>query len=523
MRNLVEKELERLQTQGIIEPVKFSDWAAPIVPVLKKDGGIRICGDYKLTVNWAAKIDTYPLPRIDDLFAALAGGKAFSKLDLAHAYQQVPLEETARKYVTINTQKGLFQYTRFPFGVSSAPAIFQRIMENLLQGIPQVCVHLDDILATGKSTEEYLKNLEEVLSRLRNAGMQLKKSKCAFLLPQVEYLGHQISEKGLQSTTQKLRAIVEAPAPYNVSQLKSFLGMINYYSKFLPNLAPLYSLLQKKTIWSWGKAQQQTFEKAKQQLVSAQVLGHYDSTKDLLLACDASPYGVGAVLSHRMEDGSERPIAFASRSLSPAEKNYAQLDKEGLVIVFGVKKFHHYLLGRHFTIQSDHKPLQHLFCKLRSVPPMASARIQCWALTLAAYHYDINYKSGKTNANGDVLSRLPLPEQAGEVPVPEELVLLMEGLQNSPVKADQIKMWTSHDPTLLTVKKFVLQGWLDTEDPNIQPYYHRKTELSVQDGCLLWGSQVIIPPQGRKRVLEELHAAHPGISRIKSLARSYMW
>ena len=148
----------------------------------------------------------------------------------------VPLDEAARKYVTINTQKGLFQYTRLAFGVSSAPAIFQRIMDNLLQGIPQVCVYLDDILVTGKSTEEHLKNLEEVLSRLKNAGMRLKKSKCAFLLPQVEYLGHQISEKGLQPTTQKLRAIAEAPAPHNVSQLKSFLGMINYYSKFLPNL-----------------------------------------------------------------------------------------------------------------------------------------------------------------------------------------------------------------------------------------------------------------------------------------------
>jgi len=180
----------------------------------------------------------------------------------------VPLDEAARKYVTINTQKCLFQYTRLPFGVSSAPAIFQRIIDNLLQGIPQLCVYLDDSLVTSKSTEEHLKNLEEVLSRLRNASMRLKRSKCAFLLPQVEYLGHRISERGLQPTTQKLRAIMEAPAPNNVSQLKSFLGMINYYSKFLPNLstqlAPLYSLLQKKTIWSWGKVQQQAFEKAKQ-------------------------------------------------------------------------------------------------------------------------------------------------------------------------------------------------------------------------------------------------------------------
>ena len=239
MRNLVEKELERLQMQGIIEPVKFSDWAAPIVPVLKKDGGIRICGDYKLTVNRAAKIDTYPLPRIDDLFAALAGGKAF----------------------------GFVPVYSFALWSIISPSYFSKNNGNLLQGIPQVCVYIDDILVTGKSTEEHLKNLEEVLSRLRNAGIRLKKSKCAFLLPQVEYLGHQISEKGLQPTTQKLRAIVEAPAPHNVSQLKSFLGTINYYSKF-PNLstqlAPLYSLLQKKTIWSWGKAQQQAFEKAKQ-------------------------------------------------------------------------------------------------------------------------------------------------------------------------------------------------------------------------------------------------------------------
>ena len=222
--------------------------------------------------------------------------------------------------------------------------------------------------------------------------------------------GHRISEKGLQPTEGKVKAISEAPAPTEVSQLRSFLGLINYYAKFLPNLAttlaPLYQLLQKGKQWAWGKSQQQAFEEAKRQLTSQNLLVHFDPSKELLLCCDASPYGIGAVLSHRMKNGSDQPIAFASRSLSKAEKGYAHLDKEGLAIVFGVKKFHQYL----FAICSDHKPLQYIFSATRPTPSQASARIQRWALTLSAYNYHIQYKPGKDNSNADVLSRLPLLE-----------------------------------------------------------------------------------------------------------------
>ena len=214
-------------------------------------------------------------------------------------------------------------------------------MDSLLQGIPKVCIYLDDILITGATEAEHLHNLQEVLNRLEQAGMCLKKDKCAFLLPQVEYLGHQISQKGLHPTKEKVRAIVEAPAPKNITQLKSFLGMLNYYSKFLPNLstllAPLYKLLHKNMSWQWGKAQQEAFCKAKELLVSSPVLVHFDPAKPLGLSCDASPYGIGAVLSHKLADGTEHPVVYASRSLSPAELNYAQLDKEGLAIIFGVK------------------------------------------------------------------------------------------------------------------------------------------------------------------------------------------
>ena len=237
----------------------FSDWKAAIVPLLKKDGLVRTCGDYQLTVNQAAKLETYPLPKIDDLLTFLAGGKTFTKLDLVHAYQQVKLEEDSRKFVTINTHKDLFEYTRLPFGVVSAPALFQRIMENLLQGLKHVGVYLEDILVTDSTERDHLDNLAEVLKRLKSAEMRLKRSKCEFIFPAVEYLRHKISDKGLQPTEGKIRAIVEAPAPQNVSQLKAFLGMLNYYAKFLPNissrLAPLYKLLQKAVTWSWGTKQ----------------------------------------------------------------------------------------------------------------------------------------------------------------------------------------------------------------------------------------------------------------------------
>ena len=529
LRQKVEQELERLEQEGVVEPVTFSDWAAPIVPVMKGDGGVRICGDYKLTVNKVAKLEVYPLPRIDELFASLSGGQTFSKLDLSHAYQQVPLAEESQVFVTVNTHKGLYKYKRLPFGVASAPAIFQRIMETLLQGLQGVCVYLDDILVTGRTAEEHLHNLEEVLKRLEEAGMRLKKDKCAFLLSQVEYLGHVISQQGLHPSDSKVAAVVNAPAPTNVTELRSLLGLVNYYGKFLPNLAsilaPLYKLLQKGASWHWGGEQKEALAEVKRLLQSPNQLVHFDGSKPLVLACDASPYGVGAVLSHRQEDGSERPIAFASRTLASAEKNYSQLDKEALAIIFGVKHFHQYIYGRSFVIISDHKPLMHLFSESKATPAMASARIQRWALLLGAYEYSIEYKAGKENSNADALSHLPLPGFPSEVPTPPETVQLMELLAATPVSAGQIHVQTERNPVLAKVKLHVQKGWPAEEEssPEFLPFSRRKEELSLHDGCLLWGTRVVVPPSLRAQVLDELHEAHPGVSRMKNLARQYVW
>ena len=527
LRDKVAQELDRLERLGIIEPVPYSDWAAPIVPVVKQDGTIRICGDYKVTVNKAAKVDSYPLPRVEDLLASIGHGKSFTKLDLAHAYLQIPLDEESQQYVVINTQQGLYKYNRLPFGIASASAIFQRTIEGILHGIPNISIYIDDILVTGETEANHLETLSLVLDRLEEAGLRLKKPKCEFMQESVDYLGHTISARGIQPTKEKVRAVAEAPTPKNLTQLRSFLGLVNYYGKFLPQLAntfaPLYSLLQKDTKWTWGKDQQDAFREAKQQLTSSCVLVHFDPTKELILACDASPYGIGAVLSHRLADGSDKPIAFASRSLADAEKKYSQLDKEALAIIFGVKKFHHYVYGRNFTILSDHKPLKHLFDYSRPIPAMASARIQRWALTLSAYQYDIEYKPGSAHANADLLSRLPLPDAPGKVPIPGETVLLMEALHTLPVTAAEIKRWTERDPLMSTVRKMVLQGWQPTTEEELRPFHSRRNELSVHDGCVLWGSRVVIPQAGRARVLGELHEEHPGTSRMKALARSVAW
>nr|XP_043895059.1 uncharacterized protein K02A2.6-like [Solea senegalensis] len=526
MKKKVEQELERLLEEKIIEPVKFSDWAAPIVPVLKPDSRVRICGDYKITVNKVSPIEQYPIPRMEDMIACLTGGEKYTKLDMSHAYQQIVLDEDSRRYVTVNTHKGLFTYTRLPFGVSSSPAIFQRTMEGVLQGIENVAVYLDDIILTGKNDKDHLQTLDQVLQRLQNAGLRLKRSKCQFMETEVTFLGHKVDKTGLHPLPAKVKAVQEAPAPTSVTELKAYLGLLNFYNKFLPNLsnvlAPMHKLLRKDEIWVWGQEQEKAFKESKELLQTSSVLVHYDEKKELILSCDASPYGVGAVLAHRMTDGDEKPIGFASRTLTAAEKNYSQIDKEGLAVIFGVQYFHKYLYGRKFVICTDHKPLISLFNEMKAVPQMVSQRIMRWAVLLRAYEYVIFYRAGKDHGNADALSRLPLPEKPKETE-PEEHVLMLDREQSPLTTSEQLRYWTTRDPILSRVREYVLRGWPDNVDSNYMPYRQRQHELSVQDGCVLWGARIVIPEKGQSPLMEQLHQSHPGMSRMKGLARGYMW
>ena len=308
-----------------------------------------MCGDYKLTVNPVLHVDQYPLPSPNELMSTLAGGKHFTKLNLTSAYQQRLLDDESAKLVTLDTHQGLYMCTRLPFSVASVPAVFQREMDSILQGIPQVICHIDLIY------------LEEVLRRLKKNGLHLHRNKCTFFQSSVEYLGHLINTEGVHTSKAKVKAVVDAPPPKNINKLRSFIGLINYYGKFIPNLStilhPLHQLLCRGTHWTWTKECQCSFEEAKSRLVATPVLTHYNPKLPILMAGYASQYGIGAVISHLMPDGSERPIAFVSHTLSGAEKQHSQVEKEALSLIFGIKKFHQFLFGRHFTLVTNHKRL----------------------------------------------------------------------------------------------------------------------------------------------------------------------
>ena len=533
LRDKIGDELKRLEELGILEKIKFSEWGAPIVPVMKPDGGVRICGDYKVTINPCLEVPQYPLPKCEDLFARLNGGEKFSKLDMSQAYQQLELNDYSKNLVAINTHLGLYRYTRLPFGAASSSAVFQECMDKILEGLNGVGCILDDLIITGKSDAEHVRNLELVLKRLSEYGIRLKKSKCALMKSEVEYFAFIVNKNGIQPSPKKVEAMLKVPEPENVKQLQSWLGLVNYYRKHIPDMStvlqPLNDLLVKNAKWKWDDKCKSSFRKICELLSSAEVLAHYDPNLNVELAVDASPFGLGCVISHRYENGSERPIAYASRSLTSAERNYSQIEREALAIIFGVARFHQYLYGRKFTLITDNKPLSLLIGPNNGIPVMAASRLQRWAIQLSGYQYDVKCKSSKDNANADGLSRLPLKETKCDSPCnifwQEVSQVHIKNLNDLPVSSANVKRETEKDKVLVKVLEATLYGWGCTNDisPEIQPYFRVKDELTVEEGCLLRGMRIVIPEKYRNVVLNELHTNHPGIVRMKSLARMHVW
>ena len=372
-----------------------------------------------------------------------------------------------------------------------------------------------------------MNNLEEVLKRLRQHGLRVRSSKYAFVQASVKYLGHKIDSRGVHTTTSKVDAIQKAPIPRNTQQLRSFLGLLHYYGKFIPNLSlllhPLNRLLQASTEWKWDEQCDKAFKEAKEKLLSAPILAHYDPSKKLKLAADTSQYGIGAVLSHVFANGCERPIAYALRTLSKAEQQYAQIDKEALGLIFGVRRFHQYLYGGKFVLVSNHKPRLSIFGPKNAIPPLAAARLQRWAVLLSAYSYDVEFRRTERHANADSLSRLPLKSPCSTTVQDEATVFSLCQVEYSPVTALEVKKACRYDLILSKVFRYTKFGWPEQVEDELKPYWNHRDELCIEGGCLMLGIWVIIPQKLQRKVLEELHRDHPGIVRMKSVARSYCW
>ena len=363
---------------------------------------------------------------------------------------------------------------------------------------------------------------------MQDVGLGLRIEKCFIGVKKVSYLGYLIDKDGLHPTDEKIEGIKNAPVPTNVIQLKAYLGLLSFYRRFLPSsastLEPLHALLRNKTPWRWGKIEENAFLQSKQLLLNSRTLIHFDPSFPIVVVADSSTYGIGAVLCHLI-GGVERPIYFASRTLTATESNYAQIEKEALAIVFALRKFHYYLWGQNFTVVTDHKPLLGLFDAGKSITPMASGRIQRWSLMLQAYKFVLKQRSVALLGTADALSRLPLQSPDETTPIPAEWSTLVNFLDAAPLNNSQVKSSTRTDPTLSKVYRFCADGWptVALADPDLTPHYRRRTELSIQDGCVLWGSRVVIPNDLRSSLFDELHSGHAGLSRIKELARNYLW
>ena len=479
------------------------------------------------------KSDVHPFPLPEELFHKLNQGCKFSKIDLADAYLQIELDDKSKDLVVINTHQGLYRYKRLPFGLSSAPAVFQKIVEKVIQGIPGTANYLDDIIVTGATEKEHLNNLQITLGKLKESGFRLRMDKCKFFQDTVEYLGHVIDSQGIHSHPAKIDAITNMPYPTNIAELRSFLGMVNYYDRFTPGLATkcaiLNDLLHKESTWCWTAEHSQAVDAIKEALTSSTTLSHYNPTLPVSIACDASQVGIGAVLFHTLPGNVEKPIAYASRKLSKAEKNYAQIQKEALAIVYGIQKFRQYLLGRKFNLITDHKPLLTIFHPTKGIPETAASRLQRWAIILSAYDYVVQYKPTAKHGNADGLSRLPLDvtEQSEESEDADVVCAIEEQqLDCLPIQACDIQKATMQDPVISQVYSYTLNGWpaLSKALPDkIKPFFNKRFELTVNNKCLLWGLRVVVPEKFHSDVLHLLHNGHPGMTKMKSLARLHVW
>ena len=539
--------IKEMLKKGTIQPSN-SPWASPIVLVKKKNGSLRFCVDYR-KLNSVTRKDAYPLPRIDDTLDTLANAQWFTTLDLISGYWQVEIADEDREKTAFCAPDGLFEFNVMPFGLCNAPATFQRLMDATLAGLPwgTCLVYLDDIIILGKTFEAHLQNIALVFERLRQMGLKLQPTKCSLCKERVSFLGHIVSRAGVTTDPEKTKRVVTWPTPTSQREVQQFLGLANYYRRFVKNFAtiakPLHRLTEKNVPFGWTQEAEEAFAQLKQRLTSPPILAHPDFSLPFILDTDASSSGIGAVLSQKHADGQEHVVAYASRTLSKSERRYCTTRRELLAVISFMKQFRPYLLGRHFTLRTDHGSLTWL-SNFRE-PDGQLAR---WITSLQEYDFSVEHRQGRSHNNADALSRCPYnqDQQMQAIPGEEEedhgepVMVATTSLRNVGItRASQLQD-EDIGPILTAVanrKKI--------KEPELRGLSHESRHLHEQWDSLvmkhgkLWRRaanedgtsatlQLIAPREYRSEILTELHdsptGGHLGMEKMLGrLRQRYYW
>ena len=578
---LIKQNIDELMTKGFIRPTR-SPWASRLVLVPKPDGSTRVCVDYR-QLNTITMTDAYPTPRVDITIETLSGHTYYTTLDCEKGYYQVKMSEKTKQVTAFTCPFGQFEWTKMPFGLKNAPAIFQRLMDMILSGLTwQSCmVFFDDIVVFSHSWEQHLRDLDNVFTKLKEAHMTLNFKKCEFAQTQLVYLGYLIDKDGMRPNPRKVEAVKQFPVPRTVRDVRSFLGITSYFRRFILNYAriskPISDLVRAGTgkkrdetsiAAQWTPTHTEAFEKLKQELTSDNMLAFPNLNKPFTLSCDASDYAIGAVLTQKDDEGRERPVEYASRLLSDREKRYTVTEREALASVFGTQHFRHYLHGSRFKLITDHSALTYMFDQQDP-----KGRIARWVVVLQEFDYEIVHRPGKDNTAADALSRLlpdnhdePTQDMEEELPLPQyhvaasrvltfddrrkrprqtpEPIQSMDDLKkllNEPAKLSP-KTWRAAqeaDPICNSMIKWLeehtllkdhqdLHQWIctaDTEYEMVQQILCRRVKLKIA-GNVVFRMVPVVPKMLQAKVVIHAHAvdnAHMSVTKTFDWIRRRFW
>ena len=536
LQDAFHEEVERLVKIDVLEPViEPTEWVNSFVVVekvidssnahspnhsIKKS--IRLCIDPK-DLNEALEREPYYSRTIDELISMFAGAKVFTIVDMDKGYWQVVLHPESRKYTCMAFDIGKYQFKRLPMGSKVASDIFQRMLDSVYIGLPGVTGIADDMVIYGRNEEEHDRNLILFLETTRKNGLILNKRKLQFKKEEVSFFGHRWNSTGISPDPKKTESILKMEFPPDKETMHSFLGLVNFLNRYTPRLAelcsPLRKLILKDSHYSPGDPEHAAFDAIKAEFQKKIILPYFDRNKETILQTDASKKGFGAVILQE-----EQPIYYASRTLTSAEKSYQNLEHEAQAAVWGMEKFHYFLYGRKFILQTDQKPLVSIFRKhMIDVSP----RIQRITIRAWQYEFEPQHIPGKRNVISDAFSRVtPLEFQDSNA---EKDILAVNFLQYSSIEErerDEVLQETNKDKELQLLKHYISTGWPAKRSQIpvfLQPYWNFRDELTIESGILMKNSKVLIPETLKQKYLRQIHQGHQGIEACRSRAREFVF